>query len=384
MGLYVVVFCGLLLILVSAIHQWKLLLLLAFLFIVTAGTLLWYSNFEREKRRGNALPEKEIETVRIFYGSEKRGLLKDPQFQEILRKKHGVVINGDRTDGLEMPEDLEEIDAFWPSNGLVASLFKKQFPDVSYEMNNIFSTPVVLYSWPNITEALIKAGVVEKRKKLYIISDMKKLLEMRKQTWESLRLIRQTGPVVIQSADPSKSSPGLLMAVLTVVSLNNGKMAKASEIDKYKPDIIEIYKYMGALKSSSDILFNRYIRQGQGTFPLISACENQLIEFYQTSPDYQEKIRNQIRMLIPEPTVLNEHPLIALTEKGKMLLEALGDPDIRKLAWRKHGFRSGESDIDDPLILEGVSLPEQIAPLIPLPSPEIAEDILSASDSKSS
>jgi hypothetical protein len=358
MGVYVLVFCILLVIIVSAIHQWKLMLLLAALFVGTAGVLLWYS---MHYGVGNNTEVKaEIETVRIFYGIEKRGLLKDLEFQEILRKKYGLVINGTKTEGAELPNDLQGLDGFWPSAELPARAFEKQHPDLVGKTRNIFNTPLVLYSWPQITNALIKEGIVAKRENLYIVKDIKKLLDMKDRTWESLRLGRQKGPILIQFANPDKDSSGLLTAGLIADLLNDGNPADKPEDGSYLPVIQKIYPQTEKLEDAGDTLFNRYIRQGQGPFPLISAFEYQLIEFYQTYPEYQDKIKERVRMLIPEPTVLGAHPFIALTEKGEKLLTALQDAEVQQLAWQKHGFRSALEQIkNDPGILKDIALPDK-------------------------
>jgi len=47
-------------------------------------------------------PAEKISTIRIFYGSEKKGLLNDPYFKEILRKKFNISIEGTSMGSLEM------------------------------------------------------------------------------------------------------------------------------------------------------------------------------------------------------------------------------------------------------------------------------------------
>jgi len=205
MSLYVLLVCVLLIVLLSVIHQWKLLVLLALLFAGTAFTLLWYSTLNK-----GDTAEKEIESVHILYGTEKRSLLKDPEFQEILREKHGIVINGTKSDSIGLPEgSLEGIDGLWPSTAAAAIMFRQQRPDLQYKTHNIFNTPVVLYSWPDVTEALIRQGVVRKRGNLHIVADLGKLLKMGDRTWESVRLTRQEGLITVRTADSEKKQRGL-------------------------------------------------------------------------------------------------------------------------------------------------------------------------------
>lgn len=379
MSLYVLLVCALLIVLLSVIHQWKLLVLLALLFAGTAFTLLWYSTLNK-----GDTAEKEIESIHILYGIEKRSLLKDPEFQELLREKHGIVINDTKSESLRLPEEMPEgIDGLWPSTATAAMLFRQQHPDLQYKTHNIFNTPLVLYSWADVTDALIRQRVVRKRGNLYI-ADLGKLIMMGDRTWESMRLERQEGLMIIRAADPGKSNAGFLMAGLAAIALNHGNTPDQKEIEQYLPVIREMYKRMGDSERSADTLFNNYIRQGQGAFPLISACENQVIKLYQTRPAYQDKIRRLVRVIIPEPTVLSDHPFIALTEKGEKLLTALQDPDILKFAWQKYGFRSNtpeiesetEPDIENaPGFLKMIGLARQVKS-VNLPPPEVMGGIL--------
>lgn len=324
---------------------------------------------------------KQISLV-IRYGSEKDGFINSPELKKILKEKYHIAVEGTKRGSLEMSEGgLTGVDALWPSSELAEAVFKKVNPSISYKSQNIFNTPLVFYSWPEVTESLIKQGVVEKRGNAYYVVLMKKYLEMMiaERTWKDIGLERQTGRMTIHSTDPVKSNSGFLMTGLTAVILNEGNMPDEEGLARFMPVIIETYKRMGYLESSTGILFDKYIKQGRGAFPLIAAYENQLIEFYQAYPNYQEQIKKMVRVLIPEPTVWSAHPLIALNKKGEKLLEALQHKDIQSLAWEKFGFRSGVMGLtNDPGSLKAVGLPEQIDSVTPLPSPEIMYKILNA------
>lgn len=371
MSIFVLVFCVALLIIVSAIHQWKLMVLLVFLFAASAGVLVWYT----AKMNPNPAERKEIESVHIFYGNEKKALLKDTEFQEILRKKHGLAIKGTKTDALEVPEgDLQNIDGFWPSCTWAEALFKLRHPDLQYKTHTVFHTPLVIYSWAEVVEELIKQGVVEKKNGQYVIPDMKKFLDMGEKTYQSLRIPRLQGSVSVQLADPGQNTSGLLFMGLTTVALNEGRIPDPKDIDRLSPEMMKIAGRTGKPESSADILFDRYIRQGQSPYPMISGCENQIIEYYNIFPRYQELIRTQVRVMFPEPTVLSEHTFIALTKKGELLLTALQDPDIQKLAWEKFGFRSQTQN--NPGDLKAIGLPEQVKSVSSMPSAEVMKKII--------
>jgi hypothetical protein len=133
------------------------------------------------------------------------------------------------------------------------------------------------------------------------------------------------------------------------------------------------------MEESSGILFDKYIKQGQGAFPFVANYESLLIEFYQSHPQSREQIKKMIVPLVPEPTVWSDHPFIALTAKGGKLLQALQDEKILKIAWDKYGFRSGAIGLgmDDTLIKQ-LGLPSQIQSATSLPAIEVMEKILAA------
>lgn len=380
MTLYVLLFCIILVILVSVMHKWKLLLAIAISFAACGAGLLWYSTLEKGEQSAK---RKEIESIHVFYGNEKKWLLKDLELEEILRIKYGIVINGTKKDSLEMAdENLDGVDGLWPSNELAAGMFQKEHPDLYLKTHNIFSTPIVFYSWPEVTDALVSQEIVEKRDGLYFMTDMKKFLGiiLADRTWEFVGLRGHDSPMHFLSPDPVKSNDGFLTAGLLAMILNSGQMTDETAIEKHLPSMQRLYQKMGEPEGAADILFNRYIKQGQRAVPMISVCESQVIEFYQTHSEYhQDKIRRLVRVLIPEPTVLSQHPFIALTQKGEKLLNALLDPDVQKLVWEKHGFRPGVADTEtDAALRTKLGLPEQISAFNPLPGIAVMEKITSA------
>ena len=364
---------------------WKLALGLALVAAALAVILLAGPAVRRETVQPEIKPQKSV-TVHIRFGSEKKGLLDDAEFRKIMLDKFGLVIDGTKMGSLEMSQGpFDGIDGLWPSSELAAQVFKRKYTDISHKTANIFNTPILFYSWPEITAALIKAGIVEKRDGAYYVINMHGLLTMivEKRTWRSLELNRQNGYVSIHSTDPTKSNSGFLLTGLMAVILNNGEMVTSENLPAHLSAIKNIYQRMGFLESSTGILFDKYIKQGQGAFPLVAAYESLILEFYQAYPDYRGQIKDSMRFLIPEPTVWSEHPFIALTANGERLMNALQDGKIQEIAWSSYGFRSGVMGINnDPAILEEVGLPERIAMVTPLPSPDVMEEIIGALQSE--
>jgi hypothetical protein len=321
-------------------------------------------------------------TVRIFYGSEKDGFLADPEVRERLRKHYGLTLDGRKMGSLEMSEaDIAGIDGVWPSSGLAAQVFRQRHPGLSPTSHNLFSTPIVFFSWPEVSDALVRAGIVEARENRYYVIRLREFLDMVREgrPWKDLGLERQNGPVSLHATDPTRSNSGFLTAGLFAVILNDGLAADADGLTAHLEDIRRIFRNMGFLESSTGFLFDKYLNQGQGAYPVVAAYESLIIEFYRAYPRHQEMIRKRTRVLIPEPTVWSEHPFLALTESGTRLLAALQDPEIQKIAWERFGFRSGVMGIEnDPGVLAEVGLPERIESVTPLPPPDVMDRILAA------
>lgn len=329
---------------------------------------------------GQSKPKPSI--VKVLYGSEKKGLLADEKIKKILLEKYNVVVEGTKMGSLEMADaGIQGVDGIWPSSQLAALVFKNRRPGTARKSANIFNTPIVFYSWPEVVDVLIKLNIVEKRDGAYYVIDTRKYMEMvvQRVPWKSVGLERQVGWMSLVCTDPVKSNSGFLVAGLMAVILNSGNMVDETALQSYLPVIVDIFKRMGFMENSTGILFDKYIKQGQGAFPVIAAYENLIIEFFKAFPDYQDLIRKRTRVMIPEPTVWSEHPFIALTEKGETVLNALQDSEIQKLAWEDYGFRSGVLGIEnDPGVLKEIGLPQRIDSVTPLPSPDVMNEIVTA------
>ncbi|HAO22829.1 MAG: hypothetical protein BWK80_26240 [Desulfobacteraceae bacterium IS3] len=285
------------------------------LIVMTVVSAFFYYYMTKIDEEAKIVPKaRTIENIRILYSGDKKTLLYDSEFQEMLKKQYGIVIDSVKAGAAES-DMLKGIDGIWFSRESEKREFDRRHPDMKYQAKNIFHTPMVLYSWAEVTKTLIRQGIVEKKQELYALLNFKKLQDMQGKTWESIGLSGGYEKIRIVSDDTEKDNP---------VSL-----------------------------------FDRYIKQGQLTYPLISGCENAIIELYQTQPGYREKLKDT-RVLIPEPITLNLHPFIALTPKGKDLLVTLEKPDVQKFISTKYGLRSGAGEISAEVAKE-LGLPQRIS-----------------------
>lgn len=150
-------------------------------------------------------------------------------------------------------------------------------------------------------------------------------------------------------------------------------------MDAILPRLRAIFEKLGYMEASSSDLFDQFLKTGMGAKPIIAAYENQLLEFAVENPEDWEQLKDDIVMIYPTPTVWSSHIYIAMDEAGTAGIDALLDPEIQRLAWEKHGFRTDVSGTDSDNGQFGV---DHIAPSITqvaaMPSYTTMEKIVAA------
>ncbi len=103
--------------------------------------------------------------------------------------------------------------------------------------------------------------------------------------------------------------------------------------------------------------------------------------FLQTegSEEDWEQLKDDIVLIYPTPTVWSSHVYIALDEAGTAGIDALLDEDIQRLAWEKHGFRTGVYDTPTDAAHFGVSgIAEELTQVAPMPDANTMNRIIKA------
>jgi len=311
-------------------------------------------------------PGKHADAVYIAMGGGKEGFVKDEEVRDIMADKYNIEVVSESwsnnklvAPGVNLERDGgKKYDAVFFSDQRFYDYFKAnglaKYLDGSIALN----TPVVIYSWDQIADAMIKEGIVEVRGGTYFIKDMAGLLEMIKEgrKWSDIGLSNIFGAINIASTDPVTSSPGATYYGL-LLSIMNGGTVTDNNVDATLPEIRDFYEFSGFMNNTPADLFDLYLRTGMGAKPLIVDYEKSMLEFAVNNPEGYEQVKERVRILYPEPTIWNSHCLITLTENGNRYLEALNDPDIKKIAWERYGFRTGLMGGDDVagLPVEGVA-----------------------------
>lgn len=320
-------------------------------------------------------------TVVGAIGGEKSGLLKDPDVRKILAERYGLTVDATPQGSIEMVQgSTQGRDFLWPSSQIALELYRQK-GGKSIKADVLFNSPMVFYAYRQVTEALTRAGIVRKVGEVYYIVDAPKLVHMINagKQWKDVGLPQLYGRITVKSTDPTRSNSGNMFAGLLANLMNGGDVVDDTSVKKVLPDVKQFFARLGYMQGTSSELFNQFLQQGVGSYPMIAGYESQLIEFSLENAQYRDLLRKEITPLYPRPTVWSSHPLIALTEGGNRLLTALQDKEIQRLAWEHHGFRSGLIGVQNSTkVLQVAGVPETIENVIPMPSARVMDRIMKA------
>ena len=222
------------------------------------------------------------------------------------------------------------------------------------------NTPIVIYSWGEVVDALIKEKIVTETDGVYYITDMDKLITyiLEGKKWKDIGL-NLYGQINIASTDPVTSSPGatyygLLLSILSEAQVTN------ENVDKNLPKLKDFYTKSGYMNNTPADLFERYLKTGMGGEPMIVDYEKSIIDFANSNPSGFSQVKDDIVVLYPKPTIWNSHCLTIFSENGKKLLSAFEDEEISRIAWEKYGFRTGVAGTNISTTDLGIGIPSKI------------------------
>lgn len=204
------------------------------------------------------------------------------------------------------------------------------------------NTPIVIYSWGEVVDALEKEKIVTQKDGVYYITDMPKLLNyiLTGKKWSDIGLSQLYGNINVASTDPVTSSPGatyygLLLSIMCESSIND------KNLQTNLPKLKEFYEKSGYMNNTPADLFEKYLKTGMGGEPMIVDYEKSIIEFANSNPEGFEQVKKDIRILYPTPTIWNSHCIATFDESGNKFYQAFEDKEIQQIAWSEYGFRTG-------------------------------------------
>ncbi len=315
-------------------------------------------------------------TLTGYLGGEKIGLFEDEEIKNYIKKQYHLEFDYSRAGSLDMvTADLSGRNYLFPSSQTALEYYN-EIHGSSKADEIVFNTPIVLYSHKIIADALEKQGIVYVSDGVYY-ADIEKLTELilAEKQWSDIGLPQLYGEVFVDTTDPARSNSGNMFAALLANSLNGGRTVDESTIEDILPKLKRIFSRTGYMETSSSDLFNQFLRMGVGAKPIIAGYESQLLEYAAENPDDYAKVKDDIVVIYPSPTVWSTHIYIALDDAGKNGIEALTDTEIQRLAWEKHGFRtSGYSSGSMSNTISGI--PDTLTAVMNMPSYDVMKRII--------
>ena len=297
-----------------------------------------------------------LTTIYGAVGGGKENLLADEDFLKILKDKFKVdVVNDTWSNGKLVVKDVvrengSKYDFIFFSDQRFYDYYKTPANKENNEADRYtvlkgsltLNTPVVIYSWDEVVDALIKENIVTEKDGVYYITGMDKLLDyiLEGKTWKDIGLETLYGKINIDSTDPVTSSPGATYYGLVASIMAGGTLTDAN-IGEILPKLKEFYIKSGYMNNTPADLFQLYLKTGMGAKPMIVDYEKSIIDFANANPDGYAQVKDHIRILYPVPTIWNSHCIASLSEGGNTYYDVFENTDVQKLAWSKYGFRTG-------------------------------------------
>lgn len=158
-------------------------------------------------------------------------------------------------------------------------------------------------------------------------------LQARKNKW-------MNEPALLGITDPTASSGGMATFLMTMnYAIGDGStIIQENDLPTLLPIAIQNFRDHGAMEKRSPDLLPSYI---QKPTPGIISSESLYISWYMSlSADRQQTDGQLIVGMYPDYTVATDHTLAALTDKGRILVNAFkNDPNLAQFGWSK-GMRT--------------------------------------------
>ena len=305
---------------------------------------------------GESIMESNLKTVYVATGGGKENFLADEEVNKIMKKKYGLNViydswsNGKLIKNPLVREDGTKYDVMFCSDQRFYDYYKLA-PDTTkgesarYTVQKgglTLNTPIVIYSWDTVVDALIEQKIVTEKDGVYYITDMPKLISyiLEGKKWKDIGVDMLYGSINIDSTDPVTSSPGATYYGLLLSIMCDGEITDEAVAENL-PKLKEFYTKSGYMNNTPADLFELFLKTGVGGKPMIVDYEKSVIDFANSNPDGWEQVKDKMRILYPTPTIWNSHCIASFDEAGDEYYEAYEDKEIQQIAWSKYGFRTG-------------------------------------------
>ncbi|MES2887917.1 MAG: hypothetical protein V4739_07865 [Pseudomonadota bacterium] len=358
---------------------------LVVLLLAGVGGGIWYSNTRLAVESTQRTTQQNQVVARGLIGSEKEAFFADPRVRQALAAQ-GLTVTVEKAGSRSIAEryDATRYDFGFPSGAPAAAQLRRQAKATT--VHDTFYTPMVLASWRPIADILVANGVAERQGEIYYVTDLPALMAMvdKGVRWRDLKKSQafSTGKALLVSSTDVRTSNSAAMYLALASYLANGQQIVQSQedVDRVLPVVAPLFLRQGFQEQSSSGPFEDYLALGMGKAPLLIAYESQMVEHWLKYPD---KIKSDMVLLYPRPTVFSKHVLVPYTPAGARVGAALEtDPALRELA-HEYGYRTGGTHRGpERWAARGIQVPDVVVDVIDPPSHEWLERLIQAIEAR--
>lgn len=233
-------------------------------------------------------------------------------------------------------------------------------------------TPLIFATWKPIADILRANGMatVDAISGTYKV-DNKKLLNamVKKQKWADFKESGEfsvSRSVLVATTDVSSSNSAAMYLALMSFSLNDNNVVDNNEkAIASATALTELFTRQGYQENYVNGNFDDYTSVGMGKTPLAFIYENQMVAYARQ----QGKIKSNMVIAYPTPTIFNKQVFVALSEPAKKLGELISTDKVLQKIAVEYGFRSGSNkEFSEEANKNGLKVKEEILDVIDPPA----------------
>ncbi|WP_280435697.1 three-helix bundle dimerization domain-containing protein [Nocardia carnea] len=317
-----------------------------------------------------------LTAVTGIVGSEKTAFFGDERVTEIFAA-HGFEVRVKAAGSRELATSLDlDGQAFAFPSSLPAAEKLKREVGVRNQFTPFYS-PMAIATFAPIVELLDAAGAVKYDGPAPAL-DFSAYIDMvqRGVQWDELagnRAYPVAKNILISTTDiRTSNSAAMYLAVAGYVVNDHAVVRGATAEQHVLPTLQRLFLAQGYTEGSSTGPFEEYLTAGMGATPMTWIYEAQYV-----AAAVAGRLREDMVLLYPSPTVLSRHTLVPLTPEGEEIGALLhNDPDLQALA-AEHGFRTGDAARFDEVVTEHeVQVSPDVVDVVDVPAYETLEHLL--------
>ncbi|MEU9043718.1 MULTISPECIES: substrate-binding domain-containing protein [unclassified Kitasatospora] len=280
-----------------------------------------------------------VVTVTGLIGSEKRDFFEDPAVKAEL-KKQGLEVRADSTGSWTMSEQAKStngLDFAFPASAAPAREIQRNWELKDSPLVPFYS-PLVIVTHESAARVLKDSQLADVDAKGVWTFRMDKYVAALKsgQKWKDLQGAGEhpelTGPLFVSTTDPETSSSGAMyLALLSYIANGNQVVQDDAGINAVRDVLAASNGVQGMQKISSDEPFRDFFA-GVGT--LVFAYESQAAALPLRGKDTGDMV-----VMYPDTTIQSDHTLVARTDGGRKLADALENDAVLRNLEARYGLR---------------------------------------------